>query len=187
MADMKIDFDVNQVLQDRLASSMGLDKYKTIMDKVNVVNVSNDADFQRVFNGFYLVRRNSEWRKSFYDFFEDAKNKFVTFEEILTYLYEATGNIEPSFSSKMLATLDSSKPIWDRYVIQNLQIKLEGNTKKDKLKNAIRLYDDIEMWYKEFLQTNKAKEYIAAFDLALPNYSWISDIKKVDSILWSIR
>ena len=184
---IEIDFDVNQVLQDRLASSMGLDKYKTIMGIVNTVDVSIDADFQRVFNGFYLVRRNAEWRKVFYDFFEGAKKKPISFEEILTYLYEKTGYIEPSFSSKMLATLDPSKPIWDRYVIQNLQIELQGKTKSDKLKNAIKLYGDIEIWYTEFLKTDKAKECIAAFDTALPNYSWISDIKKVDAILWSIR
>ena len=96
---IEIDFDVNQVLQDRLASSMGLDKYKDIMDTVNEVDVSVDDDLQRVFNGFYLVRRNAE----------------------------------------------------------------------------------------EFLETDKARECIAVFDLALPNYSWISDIKKVDAILWSIR
>ena len=184
---IEISFDVNQVLQDRLASSMGLDRYKNIMDAVNVVDVSMDTNFQRTFNGFYLVRRNAKWRKVFYDFFEESKKKSVSFEEILVYLYEKTGNIEPSFSSKLLATLDSNKPIWDRYVIQNLQMKLEGKTKIDKIKNAIRLYDDIEVWYSEFLKTNKAKECIAAFDSALPDYSWIPDIKKADAILWSIR
>ena len=184
---IEISFDVNQVLQDRLASSMGLDRYKDIMDAVNVVDVSMDTNFQRTFNGFYGVRRNAEWRKVFYDFFEESKKKSVSFEEILMYLYEETGNVEPSFSSKLFATLDSNKPIWDRYVTQNLQMKLEGKTKGDRIKNAIRLYDDIETWYSEFLKTNKAKECIAAFDSALPNYSWISDIKKVDAILWSIR
>ena len=43
-------------------------------------------------------------------------------------LYVETGNIEASFSSKMIATIDSDKPIWDQYVLQNMsrgQISLE--------------------------------------------------------------
>lgn len=54
--------------------------------------------------GFYIVRRNESWRKSYYEYFESVKNGKQTFENIITYLYESTGNIELSFSSKMLAT-----------------------------------------------------------------------------------
>ena len=56
-----------------------------------------------------------------------------------------------------------------------------------KHKKLFELYSDIEEWYEEFLQTEQAKECIAGFDAALPEYAWLSDIKKVDSILWSIR
>jgi len=66
---MDINFDVGKVFQERLASSsMGLDKYKYIMEKVKSTNVAVDAEFQRVFNGFYLVRRNEEWRRAYYDY-----------------------------------------------------------------------------------------------------------------------
>ena len=34
--------------------------------------------------------------------------------------YKEIGNIEASFSSKMIATIDPNMPIWDRYVMQNL-------------------------------------------------------------------
>lgn len=180
-------FNVEEVLQERLASSLGLDRYKFIMDKVNVVNVSTDEDFQRTFNGFYLVRRNSEWRKVYYDYFESVKGKEISFTEIITYIYENTNFVEPSFSSKMLATLQPDKPIWDRYVMENLGFKLKGDTQEEKLKNAIEIYEKIEKWYDEFMVTPKAKECIVAFDKALPNYTNISNIKKVDAILWSIR
>ena len=75
-------------------------------------NVATDIDFQRIFNGFYIVRRNEDWRKCYYEHFESIKNGSPTFESIIAYLYECTGNIEPSFSSKMLATIFSEKPIW---------------------------------------------------------------------------
>ena len=115
------------------------------------------------------------------------KDKKTTFEDIITYLYEKTGYVEPSFSSKMLATLDSSKPIWDKYVIENLDLKLIGKTSEEKLANAIETYHVIEKWYEEFLATEKAEECVRAFDSALPDYVMINSIKKVDTILWSIR
>ena len=49
------------------------------------------------------------------------------------------------------------------------------------------LYTDIERWYADFLQTDKAKECIEVFDHVMPDYKHISSIKKIDSILWSIR
>lgn len=184
---MDVDFDVNKILQERLAASLGLIQYKTIIDKVKNVDVSKDSDFQRTYNGFYLVRRNEQWRREYYTLFENVKHKDITFGEIITELYHKTGNIEASFSSKMLATINPEKPIWDRYVLQNLSLKIIGSTQEAKLNNAIQLYHDIELWYETFLHTIKAEECLAAFDKALPDYKWISDIKKIDAILWSIR
>ena len=99
---MDMSFDVRKVFQERLASSMGLDKYRYIMEQVSITNVAVDTDFQRTFNGFYVVRRNESWRKSYYEYFESVKNGKPTFKNIITYLYECTGNIEPSFSVKCL-------------------------------------------------------------------------------------
>ena len=181
------DFDVDKVFHERLATSLGLDKYQYIMDNVREVDVSIDVNFQRIFNGFYIVRRNADWRKRYYDYFESLKGSKPTFEDIITYLYEQTGRIEPSFSSKMLATLIPEKPIWDRYVVQNLDISLEGTSREEKLANAISLYSEIEKWYVSFLLSDKGKECIDKFDAMLPEYKWISGVKKVDTILWSIR
>jgi len=184
---MEINFDVNKIFQERLAASMGLDKYQFIMEQVKKIDVSLDADFQRTFNGFYIVRRNEAWRKVYYEYFEAVKGGTPTFASILTHLYECTGNIEPSFSSKMLATICPDKPIWDRYVVQNLSMELVGTTKEERLANAIALYADMEKWYADFLKTDKAKECIEVFDRVMPDYKHISDIKKIDTILWSIR
>lgn len=184
---MNMDFDVNKVFQDRLAESMGLDKYQYIIRQVKRTDVSIDADFQRTFNGFYIVRRNEAWRKIYYGLFERVKTEKTSFESILRYMFAQTGNIEPSFSSKMLATIFTDKPIWDHYVVQNLNLELVGKTKQEKLENAIVLYRNIEKWYEQFLKTEKAKECITAFDTVLPDYKGISEIKKIDSILWSIR
>lgn len=176
-----------KVIEEQLAKGLGLDKYELIMSKLYEVNVSTDDDFQRTFNDFYRVRRNCEWRQKYYKFFESNKEKHISYADIILWLYEQTGNIEASFSSKMLATLDPNRPIWDQYVLKNLNIKLTGNTKSEKLEDAIRIYNLIENWYSEFLQTNNAAECIMAFDKVLPSYTWVSKIKKIDFFLWSTR
>ena len=182
-----MNIDVKGILQNRLASSLGLDKYQYIMEHVMKTDVSADEDFQRIFNGFYIVRRNEEWRNVYYSYFEKVKNRKPTFEDIIIYLYEKTGNVEPSFSSKMLATIIPEKPIWDRYVVQNLNIKLSGLSQEEKLKSAIEKYSEMERWYEDFLNSEDGHNCVEEFERFLPDYKWISNIKKVDALLWSAR
>lgn len=182
-----IKINPDDVMEQRLAAGMGLNRYKTIMDKVRAVDVSEDAEFQRVFNGFYIVRRNEEWRKFYYDLFEKTKYDQTCFAHILQTLYEQTGNIEASFASKLFATINPDKPIWNRYVVQNLGIKVPETTKQEKLDFVITKYEEIEKWYSDFLSTDNARECIQKFDQVLPSYHWLSDIKKIDFYLWSIQ
>lgn len=174
--------DAEKVLQTQLAHGLGLDHYSAIMH-----GDPASPEFQRVFNGFYRVRRNEEWRQHYYDLFVKAKAGQFDFEQIIYELYNKTGNVEASFSSKMLATLDASKPIWDQYVLQNLGLELTGRTQEEKLKNAVALYRQIVMWYADYLSTVEAQKNIAKFDRMLPDYAWISDTKKIDCLLWSKR
>ena len=179
--------DAKKVIENRIAESMGFDKYKQIMEMVWKTDVSTNPDFQRTFNAFYRVRRNAEWRKAYYNLFEKAKDSNPSFEFIIRTIYKATGNIEASFASKMLATINPEKPIWDRYVVQNLCLNLKGKTKADQLDCAVDLYDQMVNWYGDFLQTENGMDCIAEFNRILPGYTWMSDVKKIDFFLWSIR
>ena len=182
-----INIDAKSVIETRIAESMGVDKYKKIMDWVRTTDVSSDREFQRTFNSFYRVRRNEEWRRAYYNLFEEVKNSKPSFEYIIRTMYKETGNIEASFSSKMIATIDANMPIWDRYVVQNLCLEMRGKTKEDQLKCAVDLYNKMISWYEGFLQTANGRDCIAEFDLILPGYVWMSDVKKIDFYLWSIR
>lgn len=178
--------DAQKIFQDRLADSIGIKKYAYIVNTVNEVDVSVDANFQRIYDGFYIVRRNSEWRKAYFDLFEQIKNEEdVSFEFIIRELNRLTGNIEPSFSSKMLASINMNKPIWDKYVLVNLGIV--PKTSGDRLTDCIEKYKLIENWYLEFLSSENARECVQIFNSYLPDYSWISDTKKIDYFLWGLR
>ena len=93
--------DPHRIIENRIAESMGFDKYKMIIEHVRKVDVSADLDFQRTYNGFYRIRRNAEWRAAYYGLFEEIKNSNPTFEQIIRTLYRDTGNIEASFSSSL--------------------------------------------------------------------------------------
>ncbi len=171
-----------EVLQIQLAHSLGLDRYAEIMN-----GDPSSAEFQRIFNGYYRIRRNEDWRKKYYALFVKARSKKYFFDQIINELYTLTGNVEASFSSKMLATIDATKPIWAQYVLSNLGLQLIGKSQEEKLQNAIVLYRQIESWYESYLATDEAKKNIEEFNLLLPDYSWISDTKKIDCLLWSKR
>lgn len=172
------------VIQQRLASGMDLYKYKLIEEQVHQVDMSADADFQRTFNGFYMVRPNEDWRKICYDQFEQIKQSGdATVPFILEELYRLTGNVEASFSSKLLATLKPAMPIWDRCVIQNLQVKVPLASGPDRIQKVEELYDGIVAWYDDFPKTENARQCLAKFDETLPDYAWLSDVKKIDFYL----
>lgn len=112
--------DGEKILHESLVNALGLRDYDFIMKHAYKTNVEHDSDFQKRFNVFYRVRKDEAWRKEYYSVFESAKNNpDISFEFILNELFNRTGYVEPSFSSKMLATIDSSKPIWDSRVIKS--------------------------------------------------------------------
>lgn len=172
-----------------VAKALNLDAYCWIMDRVRQTDVSQDADFQRIYDYFYRVRRNETWRDAYFTYFEQAKGiPELTFETVLTELFLLTGQIEASFSSKLLATLNPEMPIWDQYVLKNLGMKMPlGGSKDTQLKAAIKLYREICQWYREYLGTEEASVCIHALDKLLPSDVQLSDVKKVDYILWSHR
>ena len=178
--------DVHQAVLGLRKREKGLVTYEKIMSSYRKINLSEDMAFQRMFNGFYRIRRNEDWRKFYYEHFEKWKNESTpSFPLILETLYHHTGRVECSFSSKMLATLYPDFPIWDSIVLDRLQLRLRGMNCETKFQNALPLYENICQWYQEFLPTQRAKSYIAAFDDAFPQYKHFTPTKKIDFLLWA--
>lgn len=183
-----INMNPSEIIHDRLVESFGLKTYKEIQDTFNKIDVSTDKDFQKKFNGFYKVRRDNNWRKYYYDLFEKVKKdpNIQTFEYILNSIYQGTGKFEPSFSSKMLATLNSDHPIWDQYVLKNTGIKAPS-IKSRNINSLVATYKKIEYQYTTYLKTPDGKNCITVFDKTFPKYNWINDVKKIDFFLWVKR
>jgi hypothetical protein len=165
----------------------GLEKYLKIMSQVKLVDVSKDREFQRAFNGFYRVRQRPQtFYDTFYSFMEENKGSTPSFEKTLKYIEKELGRIEPSFSSKLVATINPDLPIWDSVVLNNLQLKRPAYYRKDRMEETIRLYEQIVDWYKDYLKDEEGQKMIELFDKEYPN-TGITDIKKIDFVIWQLR
>ena len=171
----------------------GLCKYKFIMDKVKDVDVSVDMEFQDTFNDFYGLNssyKDETFKSEYYSYMQSHKNDCdLTFREILEYLKENTGQFEASFSSKLLHTINPKMQILDKHVLINLGIY--DNYKRTKnIREKDARYSGICMVYSDIrdkMSLPEAKLPIELFDKKYLDYSYISDVKKIDFILWQAR
>ena len=98
----------------------GIRQYLDIMTIFPTVDVSINRVFQRRFNHFYRIKqRSKDWYSEYYSFMERGKENPPRFEKVLDHLHLTLGRYEPSFSSKLAATLNPEEPVWDQYVIRN--------------------------------------------------------------------
>ena len=177
-----------EIIKNALENAWHMKKYAYIMDTFRKVDVSKDEAFQTVFDGFYRVRRKKDtWLKIYYEMFEKLKNANPTFEDILMELYDRTGRVEASFASKMLATINPSMPIWDRFVLDNLGFKSPTGKNEKRLTKCVDIYNSIVAWYADFLNTDNAKDCIEQFDKLFPKYKQFTDTKKIDFFIWNMR
>jgi len=166
----------------------GIDQYLAIMEIFPSVDVSKDKTFQRQFNAFYRIRqRPEEWYLEYYSLMESSKKNPVRFETILDRIYAALGRYEPSFASKLAATLDPNEPVWDKYVLKNTVQKAPYYTASNKLERAKAVFANIRSWYTKHLQSPEGKMMIDVFNNMVDKHDRITDIKKVDFILWKNR
>jgi hypothetical protein len=179
---------LQDVLQAIGSSKPGIQKYLALMDKLDDVDVAEDPAFQRAYNGFYRVqRRQPDWYAAYYGFMQQSKAAIPSFPQALDHLYQATGRYEPSFASKLVATLDPHKPVWDKYVLQNIGCPAPAYYSRTKVQDAKACYEWMDTWYQSFLISEKGAEWIGLFDEQVPDHRRMTDLKKVDFILWQMR
>ena len=189
-----------ETMKQSLHDACGFHSYKKTRDLTT--NIATDVGFQKNFNNYYRVRRDADWLREFYQFFERNKNnKDITFAEILRYLSNMEHNVkktaknptgkaktvEASFASKMLATINPNHPIWDRQVLHALNITVDGSLcHEDKIEACIQIYQRIEAEIAAFIASDNGQQCIELFDKEFPTCKDFSDYKKIDFYLWNL-
>ena len=116
--------------------SVGLAKYEWLQGELPLRDVSSDQEYQKRFGGFYRVRRHSTWRVAFFEILERSKPAPISFGHALRALHAATGRVEASFASKLVATLDPAQPVIDSVVFTNLGLKLPTASAANRFSNT---------------------------------------------------
>jgi len=163
-------------------------KYVEIMDWFLRTDVSRDRDFQRAFNHFYRIRQRSEaWYRIYYGYMEVEKGRHPSFGTTLRFLNEKLARYEPSFASKLVATHDPTLPVWDTYVLGSMGIEAPSYGARDRFERAEHVYRRIQAWYEKYLASPTGLEIISLFDDRVPEKDRLTNLKKLDFVLWQMR
>ena len=187
---------ISQVTKALPKIKEGLAKYNYLICNVHK---PGDSEFQQVYRDFFKFRgalaKKANSSKYFKYMQECMKKKNLKIEEVLKRLYGDCGVVTPSFASKLLSMVNPDMPVLDSVVrknlreLENLDIKLAWHSKpEERIKRGIAAYEEIRKWYENHFKTGKAKEWIKLFDEEYrESKNKITDVKKIDLILWQIR
>ena len=186
--------------RQKLTIAKGLLDYQYIMNywKTDCVNADTtiQEDFRSVYYGFYLKARwakmsNGEYQNEYFQLLHSSpQHDLMT---IIDIFKNKSGDYEFSICSKLLHTINPTFPIYDSKVRNFLKNKvgldfwyLTGRkafkTTEEKIKNDWTL---LCTWYRDFIKTTEGKDWIAWFDVNFPSFQSISDVKKIDFIIFA--
>lgn len=188
MCDLSTVIDPQKVL-GKNDKTLGLPQYMYLIKHVDG-NVSTNVAFQCVFQVFYrMLCRSQEWIENYFVLFQRAREGNLSLDEVLKRMYLQEGRAEISFASKMLATINPNVPIYDSNVLHVLHRCKLVNKKEltksgeERLEEALSLYRQIEDFYAALEEGLRVK-WCNIFDDNFPDYTSISEVKKIDFILW---
>jgi hypothetical protein len=166
----------------------GIGQYLDIMVMFPTVDVSVNRAFQRRFNHFYRIKqRSGRWYAEYYSFMERGKHNPPRFEDALEHFHATLGRYEPSFSSKLAATISPDEPVWDQFVIKNTGQKAPAYSFPRKIEQAKVVFQGIRKWYCERLASPEGRLMVEVFKELIEQHDQITDVKKIDFVLWQVR
>ena len=199
---MKIEVD-NITEYQKLIIVKGLYDYQYIMN--NWENVSDD-DFYKVYYNFYLSARGGIMRRDgnkvpyYKKLREISQNE--DFVELLNQLKDEmqSNSYEFSLVSKLLHTRNPVMPIYDskvrEYLSKNEEVEFWWYRDKDMYGNSaprgtIEIekikhdWQELCKWYLSFQESVRGKKWIEWFDINFPEFKNISNVKKIDFIIFA--
>jgi hypothetical protein len=164
---------------------VGLKKYMCLQARIaDGRDFHTDPECRRRFNGFYRVRRGAAWQDVFYGLMAPASG--WPFSQVLEELSSATGRLEVSFASKLVASLDPSSPVIDSIVLKQVGLKLPAPGTSNRGRRACEVYEGLCHHHAELLRSDMGRELVHLFRSRYP-WADITELKMVDLVLWQNR
>ena len=171
---------------EKISVSM-LEKYCWLEENLYKCDLSTDTEYQRRFVHYYRMRFVSkEYKRAFFNLFEQIKNdQSTSFEKIARELYLIDEKHEFSFITKMLHTIDTSRPIYDSQVNAALKLRTYQPDFEKRLKKDKEILSRISDQYRILMSSPEVIELQEEIDLKIAPKT-ISTEKKLDFILWAL-
>jgi len=124
---------------------------------------------------------------------EEYKDDELTFEFVLNHLHEKVkhvcDDVEAVFASQLMSMINLGMPVLNSHVLKNLDVKLDWHhDREERIERSIAAYEKICEWYDNHFESGEAEKWIKLFDKHHHEYKdKITDVKKIDLILWQIR
>jgi len=181
--------------KQKLIIAKGLLDYQFIMDNWK----TDSQEFREVYYEFYLKARWAVMKKpeNSNPYFDKLQNTSATSNliDIIDDLKQKTEqkNYEFSLCSKLLHTINVSSPIYDSKVRDFLSEEMNvdfwfNSGKKVNISTRDKIihdWNELCRWYDTFLKSPIGKEWVAWFDTNFSSYAQISDVKKIDCIIFA--
>lgn len=151
-----------------------LDAYQLTQDRLHKVDVSEDVLYQKTYTGFYVLRLpTTESYKGHFSILEENKSdKSITIRNILCKLQSATGRIEASFSSKIVATINPNVAPLDSIVLGHLGLSLPKHNDSDRLEKCIAIHTSLIEKMNTMVKDERFMHLKHAFSERYPKYQF---------------
>jgi hypothetical protein len=178
--------NIDSILDNLKASK--LNAYKLTQDQLYKVDVSTDPEYQKTYTKFYVLRLpNTEAYKGHFSVLEKFKHKqAIQFSAILDELKIATGRIEASFSSKILATINPNVAPLDKLVLGHLNLSLPKPYEANRLSKCASVHEQLVIKMGALVENGKFITIKKLFEKRYPMYNF-SNTKILDLLLWQYR
>ena len=177
---------------EKILKTIDLDSVRTYMwiqDNYRKRDVSTDREFQTMYSHFYGMNRftSLEYRQAYFQTLQKLKQYDFSFRELAEQLYAVDQKHELSFISKMMHTVDPTKPIYDSRVNQILGLnhRYYGSF-SSRIQRDIETLEQIANSYRIFLKDSRILNILDQFEALLPGCA-ITQEKKIDFLLWTIK
>ena len=180
-----------------------LPDYLYLINNFRKIDVSRDKNFKDTYSVYFKFRGKAMWENfdKYFKFMQECKENHrgsegdLTFDTILDGLHKKLKIVTPSFASKLLSMINHDMPVWDSEVRDELKkfgvihkVPPHYRQKNPNISEWHKFYTEMVCgWYKGFVKSEEAKEWIALFDKQYPEARTITKVKKIDLILWQIR
>jgi len=144
--------------------------------------------FRGRFNYFYNVtpHRDGAWQRKFYCLMNEQREARHNFADVLAALHDATGQVEASFASKLVATYSPKMPVIDSRVFANIGLQLPRPNIPQRLAVIESIYGELRVLFRIYLRSPSGRYLVRQFKMMYPAAP-VTDTKMLDCVLWKLR